>query len=77
MFMALSSGVHVFTWTIYSGDHGQTDFYVYVNHDIFDATLGDTDNTLHDYDSDSGTMVVSLNGHDNVYMRSAWPAQLT
>nr|XP_022298826.1 uncharacterized protein LOC111107771 [Crassostrea virginica] len=71
MFTAPSSGVYVFTWTIYTGDHGQTKFHVYVNHDIFDITFGETDNNQDDSDSDSGTMVVSLNFHDNVYMRSA------
>ena len=71
MFTAPSSGVYVFTWTIYTGDHGQTQFNIYVNHNVYDSTFGETDNNLHDYDSDSGTMVVSLNAHDNVYIRSA------
>ena len=77
MFTAPSSGVYVFTWTIYTGDHGQTKFYVYVNHDIFDTTFGETDNNQNDFDSDSGTMVVSLNLHDNVTCGPPWPAQLT
>lgn len=71
MFTAPSSGVYVFTWTIYTGNHGQTQFNIYVNHNVYDSTFGETDNNQHDYDSDSGTMVVSLNAHDNVYIRSA------
>jgi hypothetical protein len=70
MFTAPSAGVYVFTWTIYSGTHGETAFQIYVNHDVVDSTWGETDG-VNNYDSDSGTMVVSLNAHDNVYMRSA------
>ena len=70
MFTAPSSGVYVFTWTIYTGNHGQTQFNIYVNHNVYDATFGETDSNEHDYDSDSGTMVISLNAHDNVYIRS-------
>lgn len=71
MFSAPSSGLYVFTWTIYTGDHGQTDFRIYVNHDEVVGTWGETDNNQHDNDSDSGSMVVSLNAHDNVYIRSS------
>ncbi|XP_061185761.1 uncharacterized protein LOC133193855 [Saccostrea echinata] len=71
MFSAPSSGVYVFSWTIHTGSHGQNRFIIYVNHDEVDYTFGETDNNEHDYDSDSGTMVVSLNTHDNVYIRSA------
>ena len=71
MFTAPSSGIFVFTWTIYTGSYGQTKFHIFVNHDVFDATFGDTNGNLDDFDSDSGSMVVSLNAHDHVYMRSA------
>lgn len=71
MFTVPSTGLYVFTWTIYTGNHGQTGFYIYVNHDIVGATFGETDNNQNDFDSDSGSMVVSLNAHDNVYIRSS------
>jgi hypothetical protein len=70
MFTAPSSGVYVFTWTIYTGLHGQTKFEIYVNHDVLDSVVGDTDDAG-DYDSDSATIVVSLNARDHVYIRSA------
>jgi hypothetical protein len=69
-FTAPNSGVYVFTWTIYSGTRGQTAFQIYVNDEVVDSSFGDTDDVV-DSDSDSGTMVVSLNAHDNVYIRSA------
>lgn len=71
MFSAPSSGLYVFTWTIYTGNHGQTGFYIYVNHEVLGATWGETDGVARDFDSDSGSMVVSLNANDNVYIRSA------
>ncbi|XP_048736468.2 uncharacterized protein LOC125651758 [Ostrea edulis] len=71
MFTAPSSGAYVFTWTIYTGNHGATKFAIYVNHDVVDSTFGETDDDLGDYDSDSGSIVVSLNVRDNVYIRSA------
>lgn len=71
MFTAPSSGLYVFTWTIYTGNHGQTGFYIYVNHEVLGATWGETDGVARDFDSDSGSMVVSLNANDNVYIRSA------
>lgn len=71
MFTAPSSGIFVFTWTIYTGSHGQTKFHIFVNHDVFGSTFSETDNNPEDFDSDSGSMVVSLNAHDHVYMRSA------
>ncbi|XP_052699422.1 complement C1q tumor necrosis factor-related protein 3-like [Crassostrea angulata] len=71
MFSAPSPGLYVFTWTIYTGNHGQTGFHIYVNNDVVCATFGETDNNQNDYDSDSGSMVVSLNAHDNVYIRSS------
>jgi hypothetical protein len=70
MFTAPNSGVYVFTWTIYSYVLGRTQFQIYVNDDVVDSTFGETDD-IGDSDSDSGTMVVSLNAHDNVYIRSA------
>lgn len=70
-FTAPSSGLYVFTWTIYTGSHGITGFHIYVNHDVFGATFGETDNNQDDFDSDSGSIVVSLNANDNVYIRSA------
>ena len=72
MFTAPSPGVYVSTWTIYKGNHGQTRFHkIYVNHDVFDTTYGETDNNHSDYDSDSGSMAVSLNASHHVYFRSA------
>lgn len=71
MFTAPSSGLYVFTWTIYTGNHGQTGFYIYVNHEVLGATWGETDGVARDFDSDSGSIVVSLNANDNVYIRSA------
>jgi hypothetical protein len=69
-FTTPSSGVYVFTWTIYTGFQGETSFQIYVNHDVVGGTFGDTD-AIHDLDSDSGTVVVSLNARDHVYIRSA------
>lgn len=71
MFTAPSPGLYVITWTIYTGDHGQTAFFIYVNHNVFGATFGETDNNQNDFDSDSGSMVVNLNAHDNVYIRTS------
>ena len=42
-----------------------------MNHDVFDTTYGETDNNHSDYDSDSGSMSVSLNARHHVYVRSA------
>lgn len=71
IFSAPSNGLYVFTWTIYTGDHGQTGFRIYVNHDEVVGTFGETDNNQNDFDSDSGSMVVALNAHDSVYIRSS------
>ena len=49
MFTTPSPGVYVFTWTIYTGNYGQTRFHkIYVNHDVFYTTYGETDNTHSD-----------------------------
>lgn len=66
-----SPGVYVFTWIIYTGNYGQTRFHIYVNHDVFDTTYSETVNNHSDYDSDSGSMAVSLKARDHVYFRSA------
>lgn len=71
VFTAPSPGLYVFTWTIYAGNHGQTGFFIYVNHEVLGATWGETDGVARDFDSDSGSIVVSLNANDNVYIRSA------
>ena len=71
---AVCSRLSVFTWTIYTGNYGQTRFHkIYVNHDVFNTTYGESDNNHSDYDSDSGSMTVSvsLNARDHVYFRSA------
>jgi hypothetical protein len=73
MFSAPSAGVYVFTWTMYTGKHGNTAFALYVNDDIVGSTFGETDDVQDDYDSDSGTVVVSLNENDDVYVRSVMP----
>ncbi|XP_048736469.2 uncharacterized protein LOC125651760 [Ostrea edulis] len=70
MFTAPSPGVYVLTWTIYTGNHGITEFEIYINHDVVDGTFGETDDNQNYFDSDSGTMAVWLNAHDNVYIRS-------
>lgn len=54
MFSAPCTGVYVFTWTIYTGDHGQTGFHIYVNYDLVGAVFGETDNNQNDFDSDTG-----------------------
>jgi hypothetical protein len=69
-FSTPSAGVYVFTWTIYTGDDGKTAFALYVNDAIVGSTFGETDDDHGDYDSDSGTVVVSLSQNDDVYMRS-------
>lgn len=66
--------MYVFAWTIYTGDNGKTYFDIPVNNSIYGSTFGETDNVCCDYDSDSGTIVVSLNHGDTVYIRSSLPA---
>ncbi|XP_062617216.1 complement C1q-like protein 2 [Saccostrea cucullata] len=70
MFSAPATGLYVFTWTIYTGEHGKTAFAIYVNDDIVSSCFGETDGNSRDYDSETGTIVVSLNQHDDVYIRS-------
>ncbi|CAC5387867.1 C1QL [Mytilus coruscus] len=70
-FVAPVSGVYVFAWTIYTGDNGKTFFNIIVNNSVYGSTFGETDNGCCDYDSDSGTIVVSLNQGDTVYIRSS------
>lgn len=72
MFTAPSPGLYVFTWTIYTGNHGATGFKIYVNHDVIGATYGETEDVSGDFDSDSGNIVVYLSAHDNVYFRSSF-----
>ncbi|XP_063399741.1 complement C1q tumor necrosis factor-related protein 1-like [Mytilus trossulus] len=69
-FSAPVAGVYVFAWTIYSGDNGKTFFNVLVNNSVYGGTYGETDNVCCDTDSDSGTLVVSLNQGDTVFIRS-------
>ena len=69
VFTAPNPGVYFFTWTIYSGGHGVTRFHIYVNNGVLGYTFGNTDGT-DNYDSNSGSMVVRLNTHDSVYIRS-------
>lgn len=45
-------------------------FYIYVNYDVLEGTFGETDNNQNDFDSDSESMVVSLNVY-NVNTRSS------
>lgn len=71
MFTAPSPWLYVLTWTIYTGSHDTTGFRIYVNHEVVGATFGETENNMDDFDSDSGSMVVSLSSHDNVYIRSS------
>ncbi|XP_063399076.1 complement C1q-like protein 2 [Mytilus trossulus] len=70
VFVAPSSGTYVFSWTLYTGNHGATYYDLMVNGEIYGSTLGETDDVPGDFDSDSGTVVVSLNTGDNVYFRS-------
>lgn len=65
MFSAPNGGLQVFPWTIYTKNHGYICgfffFYIYVNYDVLEGTFGETDNNQNNFDSDSGSMVVSLN----------------
>lgn len=70
MFPAPNGGLQVFTLTIYTGNHGDTGFYIYVNYDVLEGTFAETDNNQNDFESDSGSMVVSLNAY-NVNTRSS------
>ncbi|XP_062616266.1 uncharacterized protein LOC134277974 [Saccostrea cucullata] len=70
MFTAPVAGIYVFTWTIYTGNHGRCGFGIYVNDNIMGSTFGETDDVAGDYDSDSGTIAVALNAHDDVYIRT-------
>lgn len=70
MFSAPNGGLQVFTLTIYTGNHGDTGFYIYVNYDVLEGTFAETDNNQNDFESDSGSMVVSLNAY-NVNTRSS------
>lgn len=36
-------------------------FYIYVNYDVLEGTFGETDNNQNNFESDSWSMVVSLN----------------
>lgn len=65
------SGVYVFTWTIFTGDDGHTYFDVLVNDSVYGKMFGDTIDVCCDYDSDTGTLVLSLNQGDTVFIRSS------
>ena len=69
LFTSPSPGLYFFSWTIYSGGHGQTKFNIYVNYSSVDYTFSDTAGTGK-YDSHSGSMVVKLQTGDSVYIRS-------
>ena len=69
VFTAPSSGVYFFTWTIYSGGNGETKLQIFINDRILGNTYSDT-RTTGSFDSDSGSMVVHLNAHDNVFIRA-------
>lgn len=45
-------------------------FYIYVNYDVLEGTFGETDNNQNNFESGSGSMVVSLNAY-NVNTRSS------
>ncbi|XP_076115771.1 uncharacterized protein LOC143083404 [Mytilus galloprovincialis] len=69
-FTVPTAGVYVFTYKLYTGNHGAIHFDLLVNDAIYDSTYGETDDVSGDYDSDSGTIVVAVNQGDNVYLRS-------
>ncbi|CAC5362649.1 unnamed protein product [Mytilus coruscus] len=69
-FTVPTAGVYVFTYKLYTGNHGAIHFDLLVNDAIYDSTYGETDDVSADFDSDSGTIVVAVNQGDNVYLRS-------
>nr|CBX41665.1 putative C1q domain containing protein MgC1q16 [Mytilus galloprovincialis] len=69
-FTVPTAGVYVFSYTLYTGNHGAINFDIHVNDAIYDSIYGETDDVSADYDSDSGTIVVALNQGDKVYLRS-------
>ncbi|CAC5387868.1 unnamed protein product [Mytilus coruscus] len=70
VFVAPSSGTYVFAWTLYTGNHGATYYDLMVNGKEYGSTLGETDDVNGNFDSDSRTVVVSLDTGDSVYFRS-------
>ncbi|CAG2209245.1 unnamed protein product [Mytilus edulis] len=52
-------------------DDGHTYFDVLVNDSVYGKMFGDTDDVCCDYDSDTGTLVLSLNQGDTVVIRSS------
>lgn len=71
-FVAPGEGVYVFAWTIYTGVSGKTYFDILVNNSVYGSTFSETGASW--YDSESGTIVISLNQGDSVFMRSSQQA---
>ncbi|XP_063399409.1 uncharacterized protein LOC134684047 [Mytilus trossulus] len=69
-FIVPTTGVYVFSYTIYTGNNGAINFDILVNDAVYDSIYGETDDVSADYDSDSGTIVVALHQGDNVFLRS-------
>ncbi|XP_061178343.1 complement C1q tumor necrosis factor-related protein 3-like [Saccostrea echinata] len=68
-FVAPVSGAYVFTYTIYAQTRGAIFLNLFVNDAVFGGSISDTQETG-DWDSETSTVVVSLNKGDDVNIRT-------
>jgi hypothetical protein len=75
-FVSPDTGVYVFTYTIYSHVHGAIFLNIFVNEDIYGGSISDTQDTT-DFDSETTTIVASLNKGDSVNVRTTRASSAT
>lgn len=75
-FVAPETGVYVFTYTVYSHVHGAIWLNIFVNEDMYGGSISDTQDA-NDYDSETTTIVASLNNGDSVNVRTTQASNAT
>jgi hypothetical protein len=68
-FVSPDTGIYVFTYTIFSQARGAIWLNIFVNEDIYGGSISDTQEAG-DYDSETATIVASLNKGDSVNVRA-------